>query len=154
MTAQDRNSSLFQQLFQGTKRCIGRTHENTWASPSRRSAFPWRLVSVSGFGLLSCWCPGACQDCGTVCQGSRGQPGPVQDPCSRFRRDLYHRRRKARHVHFRHQTAQSLLPGTPCGRPNSDRSLQRQIRSEEHTSELQSPVHLVCRLLLEKKNKK
>src|SRR4051794_41728914 len=27
-------------------------------------------------------------------------------------------------------------------------------RSEEHTSELQSPVHLVCRLLLEKKNEK
>src|SRR5690348_18212533 len=26
-------------------------------------------------------------------------------------------------------------------------------RSEEHTSELQSPVHLVCRLLLEKKNR-
>src|SRR5690348_17699935 len=25
-------------------------------------------------------------------------------------------------------------------------------RSEEHTSELQSPVHLVCRLLLEKKH--
>src|SRR5690348_18162952 len=25
-------------------------------------------------------------------------------------------------------------------------------RTEEHTSELQSPVHLVCRLLLEKKN--
>src|SRR5690348_17785552 len=28
-----------------------------------------------------------------------------------------------------------------------------EIRSEEHTSELQSPVHLVCRLLLEKKKK-
>src|SRR5258708_10594300 len=27
-------------------------------------------------------------------------------------------------------------------------------RSEEHTSELQSPDHLVCRLLLEKKNKR
>src|SRR5690348_17453660 len=27
-------------------------------------------------------------------------------------------------------------------------------RSEEHTSELLSPVHLVCRLLLEKKKKK
>src|SRR5438552_12156706 len=26
-----------------------------------------------------------------------------------------------------------------------------QVRSEEHTSELQSPDHLVCRLLLEKK---
>src|SRR5690348_17356012 len=30
----------------------------------------------------------------------------------------------------------------------------RLVRSEEHTSELQSPVHLVCRLLLEKKKKK
>src|SRR5258708_29574253 len=28
-----------------------------------------------------------------------------------------------------------------------------QGRSEEHTSELQSPDHLVCRLLLEKKNR-
>src|SRR5690348_18127984 len=27
-------------------------------------------------------------------------------------------------------------------------------RSEEHTSELQSPVHLVCRLLLEKKKRR
>src|SRR5258708_8982596 len=30
-------------------------------------------------------------------------------------------------------------------------SLHRMTRSEEHTSELQSPDHLVCRLLLEKK---
>src|SRR5436189_4137455 len=29
-----------------------------------------------------------------------------------------------------------------------------QRRSEEHTSELQSPMYLVCRLLLEKKKKK
>src|SRR5690348_17638456 len=29
----------------------------------------------------------------------------------------------------------------------------QRLRSEEHTSELQSPVHLVCRLLLEKKKK-
>src|SRR5256885_9489856 len=29
---------------------------------------------------------------------------------------------------------------------------QRVMRSEEHTSELQSPCNLVCRLLLEKKN--
>src|SRR2546422_7886767 len=28
------------------------------------------------------------------------------------------------------------------------------VRSEEHTSELQSRLHLVCRLLLEKKNSK
>src|SRR2546422_3254909 len=30
----------------------------------------------------------------------------------------------------------------------------RAMRSEEHTSELQSRLHLVCRLLLEKKKKK
>src|SRR5947208_3928422 len=33
----------------------------------------------------------------------------------------------------------------------SDRSIRRHSRSEEHTSELQSPDHFVCRLLLEKK---
>src|SRR3989454_1352283 len=32
--------------------------------------------------------------------------------------------------------------------------VQRVLRSEEHTSELQSPCNLVCRLLLEKKKKK
>src|SRR6266487_383201 len=44
------------------------------------------------------------------------------------------------------QTAGGEILGQPAGsgRP----------RSEEHTSELQSPVHLVCRLLLEKKKKK
>src|SRR5437879_8584374 len=34
------------------------------------------------------------------------------------------------------------------GRPDRSASLER---SEEHTSELQSPMYLVCRLLLEKK---
>src|SRR3989449_3877897 len=32
--------------------------------------------------------------------------------------------------------------------------VQERPRSEEHTSELQSRLHLVCRLLLEKKKKK
>src|SRR5438876_1490042 len=37
--------------------------------------------------------------------------------------------------------------------PRADRrGCHKYARSEEHTSELQSPVHLVCRLLLEKKN--
>src|SRR6185436_14600305 len=31
--------------------------------------------------------------------------------------------------------------------------LTKTVRSEEHTSELQSPDHIVCRLLLEKKKK-
>src|SRR6266581_2530129 len=44
----------------------------------------------------------------------------------------------------RHRTGRSGW----CPRPGPRR------RSEEHTSELQSPVHLVCRLLLEKKKKR
>src|SRR3989449_6973926 len=36
-------------------------------------------------------------------------------------------------------------------RPDST-VFHRSVRSEEHTSELQSRLHLVCRLLLEKKN--
>src|SRR5690348_18009502 len=43
--------------------------------------------------------------------------------------------------------AASLLALRLCQRTRGLR------RSEEHTSELQSPVHLVCRLLLEKKKK-
>src|SRR5256885_6877351 len=35
----------------------------------------------------------------------------------------------------------------------SPEDLLKSDRSEEHTSELQSPCNLVCRLLLEKKNK-
>src|SRR5438552_13351151 len=40
----------------------------------------------------------------------------------------------------------SVPPRHAAGRPRAALS-----RSEEHTSELQSPDHLVCRLLLEKK---
>src|SRR5215216_6837827 len=40
-----------------------------------------------------------------------------------------------------------------CGK-NATSSAGWSPRSEEHTSELQSPDHLVCRLLLEKKKKK
>src|SRR5699024_12236895 len=37
--------------------------------------------------------------------------------------------------------------------PVLERSIKRPVRSEEHTSELQSRFDLVCRLLLEKKKK-
>src|SRR5258708_14940576 len=64
----------------------------------------------------------------------------------------------------------TLFPYTTLFRSRSDRSDPRSsfhrgrrsadavqyhlpARSEEHTSELQSPDHLVCRLLLEKKKK-
>src|SRR5215510_16486591 len=51
-------------------------------------------------------------------------------------------------------------PATPTSRRNTNCCCRRAIgssgfwpRSEEHTSELQSRGHLVCRLLLEKKKK-
>src|SRR5256885_8540098 len=37
--------------------------------------------------------------------------------------------------------------------PSEDLQRRSSVRSEEHTSELQSPCNLVCRLLLEKKKK-
>src|SRR3989449_4292320 len=55
--------------------------------------------------------------------------------------------------------ADYLEPGRPFDR-EAHRALaarvpgERDARSEEHTSELQSRLHLVCRLLLEKKKKK
>src|SRR5207244_11344556 len=51
----------------------------------------------------------------------------------------------------------SFTEGTNCSASPPDRNIKviRAIgRSEEHTSELQSPDHLVCRLLLEKKKQK
>src|SRR5690348_18103712 len=50
---------------------------------------------------------------------------------------------RSRPVSERVQPAKRVRSGSPAGLP----------RSEEHTSELQSPVHLVCRLLLEKKKR-
>src|SRR2546429_7130597 len=40
------------------------------------------------------------------------------------------------------------------GLPRNIDAAVGELRSEEHTSELQSRLHLVCRLLLEKKKKK
>src|SRR5437762_10781201 len=43
-------------------------------------------------------------------------------------------------------------PSVPCGTTVAFKRYD--CRSEEHTSELQSPMYLVCRLLLEKKKKR
>src|SRR2546426_882219 len=67
---------------------------------------------------------------------------------------------------FRARKSEMLIhPPPPCGRPRRRHigaqlrcceprgrmSCGSPMRSEEHTSELQSPCNLVCRLLLEKK---
>src|SRR5687768_18279676 len=53
-------------------------------------------------------------------------------------------------VPFNHSSATAFLAPLCLAASNPEASL----RSEEHTSELQSRLHLVCRLLLEKKKTK
>src|SRR5438876_11637575 len=69
------------------------------------------------------WSPG-CKKCGQNARG-RGRPRPAV----------------AKRPHR-----------NPPGRYRAGGSHGQSPRSEEHTSELQSPVHILCRLLLEKKN--
>src|SRR3989441_4645350 len=68
---------------------------------------------------------------------------------SRRRRAVHRHRRRRHHPRSRRRLAQRRhLPPDGAG-PGPGRPL----RSEEHTSELQSLAYLVCRLLLEKKKK-
>src|SRR5258708_1706531 len=76
-------------------------------------------------------------------QGKNQIGGLDHDQCQRKRREKQLRlspHDKALTCEFRQDRKESSCP---CSN-----------RSEEHTSELQSPDHLVCRLLLEKKKKK
>src|SRR2546425_3851036 len=60
------------------------------------------------------------------------------------------------HLHIRQERQQEEEPGEDVatfGHPCDGLGAER-VRSEEHTSELQSLAYLVCRLLLEKKKKK
>src|SRR5437870_11132055 len=50
-------------------------------------------------------------------------------------------------------SCETAIEGTPYWRERDPSSCSSATRSEEHTSELQSRGHLVCRLLLEKKKK-
>src|SRR2546426_9314930 len=48
-------------------------------------------------------------------------------------------------------TTSRLIASIKIGSPAGRLAIPSRMRSEEHTSELQSPCNLVCRLLLEKK---
>src|SRR5439155_25150654 len=65
-----------------------------------------------------------------------------------------HRRRVLRPSLAAPRRRASRRAGSPRHRLHDERSVCHRQRSEEHTSELQSRGHLVCRLLLEKKKKK
>src|SRR2546429_2186213 len=55
-------------------------------------------------------------------------------------------------VNARCDDVPALIEGAPAS-PLARTTNAKRVRSEEHTSELQSRLHLVCRLLLEKKKK-
>src|SRR5437762_7119178 len=65
-----------------------------------------------------------------------------------FRSPASRRRRGSRPPHPRRSSARTRRRG-----PGAVARRRGPTRSEEHTSELQSPMYLVCRLLLEKKKK-
>src|SRR5437879_8126332 len=70
----------------------------------------------------------------------------LESGVERFRHRL--RRAPVRRTYLTHQDRVTPLSRQTRGGVSRGQSY---VRSEEHTSELQSPMYLVCRLLLEKK---
>src|SRR5690242_20938607 len=84
----------------------------------------------------------------------RRPPRSTLFPYTTLFRSLRHRRRAAGARRGRSRADDDGAQQRP-DRPRADaRRRELAARSEEHTSELQSHVNLVCRLLLEKKKKK
>src|SRR5205807_10367603 len=69
---------------------------------------------------------------------------PISDGSPRLSRP-----RQCSRAPRKYRRTRESRPGTGWSR-----AARARVRSEEHTSELQSPCNLVCRLLLEKKKKK
>src|SRR4051812_49748960 len=91
---------------------------------------------------------------------TRRPPKSTLFPYTTLFRSPVRGRRRGRHPHDRRQR-RGRLRGHGVGRRHHVRAVGgpdagvggRPRRSEEHTSELQSHVNIVCRLLLEKKKK-
>src|SRR2546426_7935766 len=90
--------------------------------PPRSTLFPYTTLFRSG---------------GTTAGGRRQSPAPDRPE-----------KRPGHDSPFR---SANLCPGRRTPATNQTGRWSRVYRSEEHTSELQSPCNLVCRLLLEKK---
>src|SRR5437879_8461133 len=110
-----------------------------------------RVCTVAFAGLLSVGAAG-CRQAPPAEQSGSGSPGvpPDQEPPVALNADspiqypprLYDQKVEGDVI------LRLFVDSTGRLEPESTR-----VRSEEHTSELQSPMYLVCRLLLEKKNK-
>src|SRR2546422_6504009 len=111
--------------------------------PVRKAATVWRMASATRAGrwLRRCFMSEETgrrvHDAGAV-GGLHQAVGLLQHPLGVPAVVRHHAHREL-----------GALPQVVVGRLR-----RRDVRSEEHTSELQSRLHLVCRLLLEKKKKK
>src|SRR5690606_40812735 len=76
-------------------------------------------------------------------------PSKHTQPCARACRSHRSREASAKAADSRASRARSAT-----NRPRAKSAGNEEARSEEHTSELQSRENLVCRLLLEKKNRR
>src|SRR5689334_24492247 len=98
--------------------------------------------------------PAHARPAGAAARPTHAPPGPPARPAlGRWGRppagatELAASRRVAESGGERRDRYRACLAGAPPQAPRPG----RRARSEEHTSELQSQFHLVCRLLLEKK---
>src|SRR5258707_3521380 len=84
----------------------------------------------------------------------RRPPRSTLFPYTTLFRSRHERRDLKRHLlAFRHRSHRLALDQIQSVVPHIELHAPDWIRSEEHTSELQSRQYLVCRLLLEKKKK-
>src|SRR5690348_17861742 len=81
----------------------------------------------------------------------RRPPTSTLFPYTTLFRSRRERRRRREQQNERAEEFLEELANASAGRVYRGEVGDLKKRSEEHTSELQSPVHLVCRLLLEKK---
>src|SRR2546427_4701002 len=92
--------------------------------PPRSTLFPYTTLFRSRGIALAEWGPTVCVE---VAEVSLDADGSVHVP--------------------------RVVCAVDCGQAVNTGQVEAQMRSEEHTSELQSQSNLVCRLLLEKKKK-
>src|SRR3712207_7970553 len=79
---------------------------------------------------------------------------PIYAACGREAHRVHGLRGGVARQHPRAELALLSLLQPALPHPDRRRPAHARVRSEEHTSELQSRQYLVCRLLLEKKKKK
>src|SRR5437763_9695084 len=91
----------------------------------------------------------------------RPPPRPTLFPYTTLFRSLHRQQRERERVGDEAWAAAGRVDRRPAvfagieqAGPAVAEPVRTRERSEEHTSELQSPMYLVCRLLLEKKKKK